>query len=174
MHIFCLWKSFLDSLMPLEYELSGVHVNGFISKPTAARATRSMQHFFINSRYVRTRTAMAALEEAYKGSMMVGKFPACVLYINVPFEAVDVNVHPAKTEVRFIDERPIFESVYHGVKSALNKDLRGKVMTLVDENETKFVNRVSNENSKVNLHDRKDQESELTFNDISSEKTFLD
>lgn len=167
-------KSFLDSLMPLEYELSGVHVNGFISKPTAARATRSMQHFFINSRYVRTRTAMAALEEAYKGSMMVGKFPACVLYINVPFEAVDVNVHPAKTEVRFIDERPIFEAVYHGVKSALNKDLRGKVMTLVDENETetKFVNRVSNEKSKVNLHDRKDQESELTFNDISSEKNF--
>ena len=78
-----------------------------------------MQNFFINGRFVRSRTAMAALEEACKGMVMVGKFPGCVLHIGLSFRAVDVNVHPAKIEVRFVNEKPIFEAVYYGVKSAL-------------------------------------------------------
>lgn len=130
-------KSFLETLIPIDYELNGIKVSGYISKPTSSRGSRSMQHFFINSRYVRTRTAMAAMEEAYKGSIMAGKFPACIMYISLPFDAVDVNVHPAKTEVRFINERPIFEAVYHGVKFALNKEARGVVMKLTENNKLK-------------------------------------
>lgn len=114
-------KEFTNGLMPVEYAYNGVSVSGFVSKPAAARPNRSMQHFFINGRYVKSRTAMAALEEAFKGSLMVGKMPACVLHLEIPYQSVDVNVHPAKIEVRFINERPIFDAVYHGVKTALNQ-----------------------------------------------------
>ncbi len=108
-----------NSLIETDYTLGGVRVHGFVCKPSAGRGNRTMQHFFINGRYVKTRTAMAALEQAYKGAMMVGKFPACVLYLELPPEAVDANVHPAKIEVRFTNEKPVFDAVYHGVKSAL-------------------------------------------------------
>lgn len=112
-------REFADSLIPLAYENAGVCAKGYISKPLAARATRSMQLFFVNGRFVKTATAGAALCEAYKNSIMVGKFPACVLHISFPPNAVDVNVHPAKIEVRFSNERLIFDTVYYGVKSAL-------------------------------------------------------
>lgn len=123
-------KDFTTGLIPVDYSLNGVSVSGFISKPTAARPNRSMQQFFINGRYVRSRTAMVAMEEACKGSLMVGKFPACVLHIKVSCEAVDVNVHPAKIEVRFVNEKPIFDAVYHGVKTALNQGDAPSVMPL--------------------------------------------
>lgn len=112
-------KDFSDGLLPVDYTLSGIHVYGFVSKPVSSRANRTMQHFFINGRYVKTRTAMAALEQAFKGSIMVGKFPSCVLYMDMPPETVDANVHPAKIEVRFAMEKPVFDAVYHGVRSAL-------------------------------------------------------
>lgn len=125
-------KEFTSGLIPLEYELNGVKISGFVSSPAAARPNRSMQNFFINGRYVKSRTAMVALEEGFKGSLMVGKVPACVLHLTVPFGAVDVNVHPAKIEVRFINEKPIFDAVYHGVKSALNKGDTPHIMKLSD------------------------------------------
>lgn len=112
-------KDFTESLMPIDYSLHNLTVNGFINKPNLSKPNRNMQHFFINGRYVKTKTAMAALEEAFKGAITVQKFPACVLYINIPFDTVDVNVHPSKMEVRFVDEKPIFQLVYHGVKSAI-------------------------------------------------------
>lgn len=112
-------KEFAGGLMDVRYQLGGVGVSGFICRPSASRANRTMQHFFLNGRYVKSRTAMAALEQAYKGSLMVGKFPSCVLYLTMPAETVDVNVHPAKIEIRFINERPVFDAVYHAVKSAL-------------------------------------------------------
>lgn len=123
-------KEFTAGLLPVDYELNGVRVWGFVSRPAAARPNRSMQNFFINGRYVRSRTAMVAVEEACKGSLMAGKVPACVLHIAVTFEAVDVNVHPAKTEVRFINERPIFDAVYHGVKTALSRGDTPSVLPL--------------------------------------------
>lgn len=123
-------KEFLSSLAPVSYEYEHVKVSGYISKPSGSRPNRSMQNFFINGRYIRSRTAMAALEEAYKGSIMVGKFPACVLHLSLSFGAVDVNVHPAKLEVRFVNERPVFDAVYHAVKSALNAGDAPKVMEL--------------------------------------------
>ncbi len=112
-------KDFATGLIPLEHTLNGVRVHGYISKPTHSRGNRTMQHFFINGRYVKSRTAMAALEQAYRGSIMGGKFPACVLNIELPAEVVDANVHPAKIEVRFVNEKPVFDGVYYGVKNAL-------------------------------------------------------
>lgn len=114
-------REFTAGLIPVEYELQGVRVTGFVSKPSHARPNRSMQQFFINGRTVRSRTAQVALEQAFKGSLMVGKFPACVLHMEIPAQAVDVNVHPGKLEVRFINERPVFDAVYYGVKTALSK-----------------------------------------------------
>lgn len=114
-------KDFTHGLIPVEYQLNSIKVFGYVSKPVNSRPNRNMQNFFINGRYVKTRTAMAAIEEAFKGSVMVGKFPSCVLNIELPFEMIDVNVHPAKIEVRFINERPVFDAVYHAVKSALMK-----------------------------------------------------
>ncbi len=114
-------KEFAHGLIPVDYQLDAIKINGYISKPVHSRPNRNMQNFFINGRYVKTRTAMVALEEAFKGSIMVGKFPSCVLNIEVPFEIIDVNVHPAKIEVRFINERPIFDAIYHAVKSSLTQ-----------------------------------------------------
>lgn len=114
-------KDFANGLIPVEYELETIKIKGYVSKPVNSRPNRNMQNFFINGRYVKTRTAMAAIEEAFKGSIMVGKFPSCVLNVELPFEMIDVNVHPAKIEVRFINERPVFDAVYHAVKSALMK-----------------------------------------------------
>ncbi len=112
-------KPFASSLIAVEYTMGGVEVSGFVCKPEACRQNRTMQHFFINGRYVKTQTAMVALERAYKGVMMVGRFPSCVLRLTMPAETVDANVHPAKIEVRFINEKPVFDAVYYAVKSAL-------------------------------------------------------
>lgn len=113
-------KEFSSNLLPVDYTFGGIRVHGYVSSPLGSRPNRSMQNFFINGRFVRSRTAAVALEEAYKGSIMVGKFPACVLHLELPSEVVDVNVHPAKLEVRFVHERPVFDAVYHGVKSAVS------------------------------------------------------
>lgn len=126
-------KEFTSGLLPVDYSLNGVEVQGLVSKPSAARPNRSMQHFFLNGRYVKSRTAMAALEEACKGSIMVGKYPSCVLHLAMACEAVDVNVHPAKLEVRFLNERPVFEAVYHGVKTALLTEDSPKMMALAPQ-----------------------------------------
>ena len=120
-------KEFSGALLPVDYTLGGIRVHGYISSPIASRPNRSMQNFFINGRFVRSRTACVALEEAYKGAIMVGKFPACVLHIELPSSVVDVNVHPAKLEVRFVNERPVFDAVYHGVKSAVTADRKSVV-----------------------------------------------
>ncbi len=116
-------REFAKETIAVNYSPVGrgkMKVTGFITKPTSSKPSRTFQNFFVNRRYVKTRTAMAALEEAFKGSAMVGKYPGCVLNLEIPPETVDVNVHPAKTEVRFISEKEIFDLVYYGVKSALN------------------------------------------------------
>ncbi len=115
-------RDFANGLIPVEYQLDAIKVYGYVSKPQSSRPNRNMQNFFINGRYVKTKTAMVAVEEAFKGSVMVGKYPSCVLNIEVPFEMIDVNVHPAKIEVRFINERPVFDTVYHAIKSSLLKN----------------------------------------------------
>lgn len=136
-------KDFAKGLIPVEYQLDAIKVYGYISKPEHSRPNRNMQNFFINGRYIKTRTAMVALEEAFKGSIMVGKFPSCVLNMELPCEIIDVNVHPSKLEVRFINERPVFDAIYHAVKSSLMKyDSRKKASfkkeTAFNEVQNKF------------------------------------
>jgi DNA mismatch repair protein MutL len=98
-------------------------LTGFVSKPTDARPSRNMQTFFVNDRPVRSKLLISALEEAYRNQLMVGKFPACVLHLRLPANAVDVNVHPAKTEVKFLSEKAVFDCVHYGVLGALNKQV---------------------------------------------------
>ena len=100
----------------------GMSVSGFVSQPSCCRASRNWQFFFVNGRQVKSRLMMAALEEAYQNQKMVGKFPGCVLHLTTRLSAVDVNVHPAKTEVKFGSERGVFSAVYHAVLSALERD----------------------------------------------------
>lgn len=117
-----LGRDFAKSMLPVDYRLGQVGVSGFVCRPMSARANRTMQHFFVNGRYTRTRTCGVALEEGYRGSMMVGKYPSCVLMLTLPCDQVDVNVHPAKIEVRFVSEKDVFDAVYFAVKSALSQD----------------------------------------------------
>lgn len=116
-----LGREFANSLVPVSYELGQIKAEGLVCRPMGSRARRTMQFFFINGRYTQSNTCAAALERGYDGMIMTGKFPACVLMLTMPPEMVDVNVHPAKIEVRFTDERPVFEAVYFAVKTALKK-----------------------------------------------------
>lgn len=115
-------KEFTDNLIPVHNEQNGISVKGFVVKPTAGRSSRTMQIFFVNKRFVKSVVFLSALEAAYKNSIMVGKYPACVLFVDMPYESVDVNVHPAKTEVRFFEEKKVFDCVYYGTLSALQGD----------------------------------------------------
>lgn len=117
-----LGKEMSDSLMSVDYSFNDMRITGFVSKPTASRKSRAGQYFYINNRIVKSKTAMAALEQAYKNTIMVGRFPACVLNIELNPAQVDVNVHPAKIEVRFANEKPIFDLVYYAVKTAIEND----------------------------------------------------
>lgn len=112
-------KSVAEALIPCEYKGAATSVWGYISKPLNNRPNRNMQFFFVNGRNVRIPAAVPALDEAYKNSVMVGKFPMCFLNVTVAAEKIDVNVHPAKTEIRFSDETKIFETVYYAAKGAL-------------------------------------------------------
>ena len=123
-----LGREFAVTLMEVDGGLDGIGVKGLTCKPVSCRPTRNYQFVFLNGRLVRSGTVTAAVEQAYKNSAMVGKFPGFVLYLTVPLNTVDVNVHPAKTEVRFSDERRIFDAVYSSVKNALARgDTRPEV-----------------------------------------------
>ncbi len=114
-------KDFSSDLIPAEYSGNGVDVSGYVSKPVASRPNRNMQFFFLNNRLIKTGTGTAALSEGYKNSIMVGKFPSCVLNIKINPSLVDVNVHPAKTEVRFSDEKAVFNAVFYACRNALSR-----------------------------------------------------
>ncbi len=102
-----------------EYKNGAMSVYGYITKPFAGRPNRSMQYFFVNGRYVKSRIMQAALEEAYKNSIITGKYPSGAVFLKLPLESVDVNVHPAKTEVKFSQEKPVFDAVYIACKNSL-------------------------------------------------------
>ena len=116
-----LGRDFAAGMLPLETENEGVTVTGFVSAPSACRGNRTAQYFFCNGRPIRSRSLQAALEQAYKNTAMIGKFPACVLYIQLPNGLVDVNVHPTKAEVKFAREKAVFDGVYYGALAALGK-----------------------------------------------------
>lgn len=100
-------------------EHNGMTVYGYVVKPHAGRANRSMQHFFVNGRYVKSRLMQAALEEAYRNAIITGKYPSGAVFLELPLSAVDVNVHPAKIEVKFSQEKPVFEAIYVACKNAI-------------------------------------------------------
>ena len=108
-----------QNMLPVDSHWEDYRLKGYVSAPNATRGKRDQQLFFVNGRHVRSATLTAALEEAYRNQMMVGRFPSCVLHLTLPEHLVDVNVHPAKTEVRFLRERDIFDCLCYGVRGAL-------------------------------------------------------
>ena len=115
-------RDFARDLIPVDYEYHSVKVSGYVVKPLYSRNNRAFQNFFVNGRYVRTRLCSSALENAYTNMIMTGKFPACILMIDLSPSAMDVNIHPAKAEVRFTDEKTVSDAVFFAVKNALMKN----------------------------------------------------
>ena len=115
-------KDFASRLIEVDGEYEGITVKGYIGRPDNARPNRNYQNFFINSRYIKSKTASAALEQAFTSFVAPDKFPCCVLFIGLNPTRVDVNVHPAKLEVKFTNEKPVFESVYYAVRQALESN----------------------------------------------------
>ena len=128
-----LGREFSRDLVEVDNREGVYRVWGLITQPRSCRASRSMQYFYINGRYVRNRTMMAGMEMAFKGTMMQGKFPGGILLLEMPADLVDVNVHPAKTEVRFARENDIFDLVYHAVKLSLSQPGTGERQFVFDE-----------------------------------------
>ena len=119
--VYCVYGRECANMVKVESRWEQYTLTGYVSKPTDARPSRSLQTFFVNNRPVKSRLLISALEEAYRNQIMVGKFPACVLHLTLPAASVDVNVHPAKTEVKFLSEKAVFDCVHYGVLGALNK-----------------------------------------------------
>ena len=125
-------KDFAQNLLTVEGKQGGIGVSGYIGSSQNTRGNRGYQNVFINGRYVKSRTVMAALEEAFTSYIAPERYPVCCLYLAIDFTKVDVNVHPAKTEVRFSDERPVFEAVYWAVRGALEQNTHRPEMKLDD------------------------------------------
>jgi DNA mismatch repair protein MutL len=117
-----LGRELASSMLECSLDSDGVSVSGYISAPHAGRGNRASQFFFVNGRPIRSATLQAAVEQAYKNTLLVGRFPACVIYINVSFGSVDVNVHPTKNEVKFSEEKKIFDAVYYAAMGALSRE----------------------------------------------------
>ena len=121
--VYCVYGRDFARMVAVDSQWEQYRLTGYVTKPTDARPSRSMQTFFVNDRPVKSKLLVSALEEAYRNQIMVGKFPACVLHLSLPAGAVDVNVHPAKTEVKFLSEKAVFDCVHYGVLGALNKQV---------------------------------------------------
>ena len=119
--VYCVYGREFAAMAQVQSRWDDYRLSGYVSKPTQARPSRNLQTFFVNNRPVKSRLLVSAFEEAYRNQLMVGKFPACVLHLELPATAVDVNVHPAKTEVKFLNEKEVFDCVNYGVLAALNK-----------------------------------------------------
>ena len=121
-----LGREIAKDMLPVESEADGVRVTGFVSSPSACRGNRSAQFFYCNARFIRSALLQSAVEQAYKNTLLTGRYPACVLNLDMSFSSVDVNVHPAKTEVKFSYEKAVFDLVYHSVKFTLEEEQRVK------------------------------------------------
>ena len=119
--VYCVYGRECAKMVKVDSRWENYTLTGYVSKPTDARPSRALQTFFVNDRPVKSRLMISALEEAYRNRIMVGKFPACVLHLRLSPGAVDVNVHPAKTEVKFLNEKAVFDCIHYGVLGALNK-----------------------------------------------------
>lgn len=132
-------KEISENILSVDYALNNVKVSGYICSPKVCRSNRNMQIFFANSRYIKSAAVTAALEQGYKNNSMIGKFPYAVLFISVDPREIDVNVHPAKTEVKFSDEKAVFEAVYYGVKNALSRLDKSSAAEIIKSSSDNFV-----------------------------------
>lgn len=123
-------REFAASLIPVNYEWKGIHITGYTVKPLESKPNRKFQNFFVNHRFIKSVACSCALEDAYRNQIMVGKFPACVLYIDIAPDTVDVNVHPTKIQVRFSNEGLMHEAVYFAIKDSLLKNDKPREMVL--------------------------------------------
>lgn len=156
-------REFANSLIPVDYIYNDVKVSGYVIKPLSAKNNRKFQNFFVNGRYIKSPTCAAALEEAYRNNIMTGKFPACVLNVQISPNIVDVNVHPTKIEVRFSDNKIIYESVFFAVKNAL--------LQFDKPNDIKFKNKRNYTNEELyDFPPPPDQNEQLKFETVSSVK----
>ena len=158
-----LGREFSRDLIELDNREGVYRVWGLITQPRSCRASRSMQYFYINGRYVRNRTMMAGMEMAFKGTTMQGKFPGGILLLEMPSDLVDVNVHPAKTEVRFARENDIFDLVYHATKLALAQPGTGERMFAFEEPK----NKKNNEKSNITEKDENSSENTVKKNNFT-------
>ena len=154
-----------DTLIEADYSYNSMRLTGYVSRPHQSRKSRSMQFFFINGRLVKSATAMAALEQAYKNVIMVGRFPACVLNIEIDPQLVDVNVHPSKTEVRFINKKAVFDLVYYGVKTAIETKNSVKEGTFSSAGGEKPYKNLEKESAEIDFGVKPPQPSQLKFSD---------
>ena len=159
-----LGREFSRDLVEVKNQEGVYSITGLITPPKSCRASRSMQHFYINGRYVRNRTMMAGMEMAFKGTMMQGKFPGGILLLEMPADLVDVNVHPAKVEVRFARENDIFDVVYHAVKLALAQPGTGERLFTFEENKKEE----KTENEKINAETTENHVKENYFTGLSA------
>ena len=142
-----LGREFSRDLLELDNTEGVYRIRGLVTPPKSCRASRSMQHFYINGRYVRNRTIMAGMEMAFKGTMMQGKFPGGILLLEMPADLVDVNVHPAKIEVRFARENDVFDVVYHAVKLTLAQPGTGERHFTFEETKNNAISQDSAKNA---------------------------
>lgn len=152
-----------DTLIETDYSYNSMRLTGYVSRPHQSRKSRSMQFFFINGRLVKSATAMAALEQAYKNLIMVGRYPACVLNIEIDPKLVDVNVHPSKTEVRFVNEKPVFDLVYYGVKTAIETKNSVKEGSFYSDQSGRNYRNLETHTSKIDFGVKPAQPSQLKF-----------
>ncbi|MCF0124236.1 MAG: DNA mismatch repair endonuclease MutL, partial [Clostridia bacterium] len=157
-------KDVANAILKLEYEFEDITINGVVGKPEIARSNRSNQLFFVNGRYIKDKTLTAATEQAYKGLIPIGKFGFVILNIGINPSKVDVNVHPAKLEVRFQEENKIFQAVYHAVKDTL---LKGELVANTEKNNEEIYNIIRNNleetiNFEKNITTAKEQTEERT------------
>ena len=124
------------SMLPVTGQDEGVSVTGFVSSPAAGRGNRAMQYFFVNGRSIKSQLLQSAVEQAYKNTLLVGRFPGCVIYLDLDPAAVDVNVHPSKTEVKFSSEKKVFDAVYYAALSAVTGEEKPLEMNISRKTET--------------------------------------
>ena len=150
-------RDFSSKLIPTRLEIDGITVEGFVGRSDNVRANRNYQNFFINGRYVKSRTAGAALEQAYTSYIAPDKFPCCVLFLTINPTSVDVNVHPAKLEVKFSNEKPIFEAVYYSVRNALEQNAERPSVTLAERGNKSEWTKVKVSETTLPIEDRRGQ-----------------
>ena len=131
-------KEFASNMLEADYTYMDVRAYGFIGRPENCRPNRNLQNFFVNGRFIKSRTMMAALEEGFRGFCPVGKFPACVLFLQLDLRKVDVNIHPAKLEVKFSEERVIFDAIFFAVKNALSRGITASFRQEEDDTDSAF------------------------------------